>query len=54
MSKEPKASTATVERFAAIAALIAKFQAELPQDAARIEIDVEYTDGGRVKLEGRS
>lgn len=54
MSKDPKASTASVERFAHVAALIAKFQAELPPDATRIEIDIEYADGGRVKLEGRA
>jgi RNase P/RNase MRP subunit p29 len=26
----------------------------LPKDAARFEIDIEYADGGRVKIEGRS
>lgn len=53
MSKEPKASEALKDRYVHIAELIVRFQAELP-DARRIEIDIEYPDGGRVKLEARA
>ena len=53
MSKEPRASEALKDRYVHVAELIAKFQAELP-DARRIEIDIEYPDGGRVKLEAKA
>lgn len=33
---------------------MAKLDQELPDDALRIEIDIEWADGGRVKLEAKA
>jgi hypothetical protein len=41
-------------RLLAVTDLLNKFSAELPQDAMRVEIDIEYADGGRVKLEAKA
>ena len=41
-------------RIAQMSEIIKDFAQALPQDAARIEIDIEYADGGRVKIEGRA
>lgn len=44
----------TRERHAQVSALIVHLQDKLPADAVRIEIDIEYADGGRVKTESRA
>jgi hypothetical protein len=41
-------------RIAQVSEIIKDFAQTLPQDAARIEVDIEYADGGRVKIEGRA
>lgn len=49
LSGETEQATARLQR---IVALIDKLSEELP-GASRIEIDIEYPDGGRVKIEAR-
>ena len=43
-----------VERLLLIQAILNKLDRELPDDAVRIEVDVEWADGGRVKLEAKA
>ena len=53
--RQGSADAATVNRrFVEVSELLVKLREELPKDAARIEVDVVYDDGGRVKLEARS
>ncbi len=50
-----KSSEAVVkQRYVDIATLLVKLREELPEDALRIEVDIEYQDGGRVKMETRA
>jgi hypothetical protein len=46
--------TTTHERTLKLVAIIHEMREILPPDVRRIEIDIEYADGGRVKLEGRA
>jgi hypothetical protein len=44
----------TKARAVNVGKIMALAEEHLPHDAIRIEIDIEYADGGRVKLEGRA
>jgi hypothetical protein len=44
----------TKERAVNVGKIMALAEEYLPPDAIRIEIDIEYADGGRVKMEGRA
>lgn len=41
-------------RLLTVQAIMAKLDQELPDDAVRIEVDIEWADGGRVKLEAKA
>lgn len=50
-----KSSEAVVkQRYVDVAALLVRLKEELPEDAMRIEVDIEYQDGGRVKMESKA
>ena len=44
----------TAARLLTVQAIMAKLDQELPDDALRIEVDIEWADGGRVKLEAKA
>ena len=44
----------TAERTYQLGRAMDTLRAMLPLDVRRIEIDIEYADGGRVKLEGKA
>lgn len=44
----------TAERTYNLAHAMDNLRVMLPLDVRRIEIDIEYEDGGRVKLEGKA
>jgi hypothetical protein len=52
--KDKPSSVTQRQRYVDVAALLVKLKEDLPDDAARIEIDIEYDDGGRVKIEARA
>lgn len=41
-------------RITKVSELVGGMALALPDDAARIEIDIEYADGGRVKMEAKA
>jgi hypothetical protein len=44
----------TAERYKHVALLLCNLMSGTPTDAVRIEIDIEYADGGRVKMEAKA